>query len=46
VYFGRGIAVRLDVYDHLYREQVLSTSQIANDISVSLGVSLFLPWSQ
>jgi outer membrane beta-barrel protein len=46
VYFGRGISVRLDVYDHLYREQVLSTSQIVNDISVSLGVSLYLPWSQ
>jgi outer membrane beta-barrel protein len=45
VYFGRGIAVRLDVYDHVYREQVLQTTQFVQDFSVSLGVSLYLPWS-
>jgi outer membrane beta-barrel protein len=45
VYVARGLAVRLDVRDHVYRQQVLATEQWVQDVTVTLGLSLFLPWS-
>lgn len=36
-------AIRLDVRDHVYRQQVLAVNQYVNDLSLTLGVSLFLP---
>ncbi len=40
---GRSWGVRLDVRDHLYRQQVLTVNQYVQDFSLTLGVSLFLP---
>jgi outer membrane beta-barrel protein len=40
---GRSWAIRLDVRDHVYKQQILTVSQYVNDISLTLGVSLFLP---
>jgi len=40
---GKSWAIRLDVRDHVYRQQILSNNQYVNDISLTLGVSLFLP---
>jgi outer membrane beta-barrel protein len=43
ILMGRSWALRLDVRDHLYRQQVLADRQYVQDIAVTLGVSLFLP---
>jgi outer membrane beta-barrel protein len=43
VLLGRSWAVRLDVRDHLYRQQVLTVNQYVQDFSLTLGASLFLP---
>ncbi len=45
VFVARGLAVRFDVYDHVYQQQVLATPQLVQDFTVTLGLSLFLPWS-
>ena len=36
-------AVRIDVRDQLYKQQILSVRQYVNDFSLTLGVSVFLP---
>jgi outer membrane beta-barrel protein len=43
VLLGRSWAVRVDVRDHLYRQQILTVRQYVQDFSLTLGVSLFLP---
>lgn len=40
---GKSWALRLDVRDQIYRQQVLRTSEYVNDLSLTLGVSVFLP---
>jgi len=41
--FGKSWALRLDLRDQLYRQQVLGARWYVNDFSLTLGVSLFLP---
>ncbi len=36
-------ALRVDVRDQLYRQQILTDNQFVQDISLTLGVSVFLP---
>jgi len=43
LFLGRSWAIRLDVRDHVYKQQILSSTSYVNDISLTLGVSLFLP---
>jgi outer membrane beta-barrel protein len=43
IFLSRSWAIRLDVRDQLYRQQVLSVNQYVQDFSLTLGVSLFLP---
>jgi outer membrane beta-barrel protein len=43
ILLGKSWALRLDVRDHLYRQQVLAVRQYVQDFSVTLGVSVFLP---
>jgi outer membrane beta-barrel protein len=43
VLLGRSWGLRLDVRDHLYRQQILTVRQYVQDFTVTLGVSLFLP---
>lgn len=40
---GKSWAIRIDVRDQLYRQQVLQVNQYVQDFSLTLGVSLFLP---
>jgi len=40
---GKSWALRIDVRDQLYRQQVLQVSQYVQDFSLTLGVSVFLP---
>ena len=42
-FLSRSWALRVDVRDTIYREQVLAVSQYVQDFSLTLGVSLFLP---
>jgi outer membrane beta-barrel protein len=43
VLLGKSWAIRLDVRDHLYKQQVLQVSQYVQDFSLTLGVSVFVP---
>jgi outer membrane beta-barrel protein len=46
-FFGRrAFAVRLDVRDHVYRQQLLSQVMWVNDLTATLGFSLFLPLTE
>jgi outer membrane beta-barrel protein len=42
-FLGRAVAVRVDVRDHLFRQQLLARTVVVNDITTTLGLSLFLP---
>jgi outer membrane beta-barrel protein len=42
-FIGRAVAVRVDVRDHLYRQQLLARTVLVNDLTSTLGISLFLP---
>jgi outer membrane beta-barrel protein len=44
LYAGKAMAVRLDARDYVYRQELLDSKFIVNDVSVTLGVSMFLPW--
>jgi outer membrane beta-barrel protein len=46
VFLGKAFAIRLDIRDYVYRQQVLAYRQYVSDFAVTLGVSLFLPTSQ
>jgi outer membrane beta-barrel protein len=41
---GKAVAIRLDVRDHVYRQELLESKFVVNDVSATLGVSMFLPW--
>ena len=43
VLLGKSWAIRLDVRDHLYRQQILQVNQYVQDFSLTLGLSAFLP---
>lgn len=42
-FVGRAVAIRFDVRDHIYRQQLLARKVFVNDLTTMLGVSLFLP---
>jgi outer membrane beta-barrel protein len=42
-FFGRAVAVRVDVRDHLYRQQLLDRKLFVNDVTTTVGFSFFLP---
>ena len=42
-FLGRAMAVRIDVRDHVYRQQLLTRKEWVNDVTTMLGFSLFLP---
>jgi outer membrane beta-barrel protein len=42
-FLGRMFAFRIDVRDHVFRQQLLSEQLLVNDISATLGLSLFVP---
>lgn len=45
-FMGRAAAVRLDIRDYVYRQQLLSEKLWVNDLSATLGVSVFLPFEE
>jgi outer membrane beta-barrel protein len=44
LYFGKWFAVRFDVRDHVLREVLVGDEHLANDVLVTLGASVFLPF--
>ncbi|HEY2899048.1 MAG TPA: outer membrane beta-barrel domain-containing protein [Polyangia bacterium] len=42
-FVGKAMAIRLDLRDHIYRQQLLDRKILVNDLSTMLGVSLYLP---
>jgi outer membrane beta-barrel protein len=43
IFLSKSWAMRLDVRDQLYKQQILSVRQYVNDFSLTMGVSVFLP---
>lgn len=46
VFLGRAFALRLDVRDHVYRQALLTRRLIVNDVAITGGVSLMLPFTE
>jgi outer membrane beta-barrel protein len=44
-FIGEAIAVRIDARDHVFQQELLDEQFLVNDISVTAGLSLFLPLS-
>jgi outer membrane beta-barrel protein len=42
-FLGRAVAVRVDVRDHVFRQQLLAEKVFVNDLTATLGLSLYLP---
>ena len=42
-FLGKAFAFRVDVRDSVFQQQLLSEKFVVNDISATLGLSLFLP---
>jgi len=42
-FLGRAWAVRFDLRDHVFQQQLLADSLVVNDISATLGLSIYLP---
>jgi outer membrane beta-barrel protein len=42
-FLGKAFALRLDLRDHVFRQQLLSETTVVNDISATLGLSIYLP---
>jgi outer membrane beta-barrel protein len=43
-YFGKWFALRLDVRDHILRETLIGEEHLVNDILVTGGFSIFIPF--
>jgi outer membrane beta-barrel protein len=42
-FLGRAVAIRVDVRDHLFRQQLLARRVFVDDLTTTLGLSVFLP---
>jgi outer membrane beta-barrel protein len=43
-YFGKWFGVRMDVRDHLLRQSLVGEEHLVNDIVVTMGLSVFIPF--
>ncbi len=43
-YFGKWFALRLDVRDHILQQQLIGEQHLVNDVLVTLGMSVFIPF--
>jgi len=44
LYFGKWFAVRWDIRDHVLQESLVGDEHIVNDVIVTLGMSVFIPF--
>ncbi|MEM6959498.1 MAG: outer membrane beta-barrel domain-containing protein [Myxococcota bacterium] len=45
-YFGEWFAIRMDVRDQVLQQELLGESEIVNNITATLGLSIFIPFRQ
>ncbi|HVV52682.1 MAG TPA: outer membrane beta-barrel domain-containing protein [Polyangia bacterium] len=45
-FLGHAWAIRIDVRDHVFRQQLLSQVMLVNDLTTTVGLSLYLPLSE
>jgi outer membrane beta-barrel protein len=45
-FMGHIFAIRFDVRDHVYRQQLLSQVMIVNDLTTTVGVSMYVPFTE
>src|SRR3984957_3191285 len=43
-YFGKGFAVRFDARDHVLQEVLVGDEHLVNDVVITLGASVFIPF--
>ncbi len=43
-YFGKWFALRLDVRDHILQQQLIGEQHLVNDVLITLGMSVFIPF--
>jgi outer membrane beta-barrel protein len=41
--WGHLLAIRVDVRDHVFRQQLLAEKELVNDLTATLGLSVYLP---
>jgi outer membrane beta-barrel protein len=46
VFLGRAVALRLEVRDHVYRQQLLTRKLVVNDVAATIGLSMLLPFAE
>jgi len=46
VFLGRAMALRFEVRDHLYRQQLLTRKLVVNDVAATVGLSVLLPFTE
>ncbi|HTM20053.1 MAG TPA: outer membrane beta-barrel domain-containing protein [Kofleriaceae bacterium] len=44
LFLGKALAVRIDARDHVFRQELLDERFLVNDVAVTGGLSLFLPF--
>jgi outer membrane beta-barrel protein len=44
LYFGKWFALRFDARDHVLREVLVGDEHLANDVVITLGASMFIPF--
>jgi hypothetical protein len=40
------VALRFDVRDYVFQQQLLSQSMIVNDLTTTMGLSVFVPYRE
>ncbi len=45
-FLGRAVALRFDVRDYIYRQQLLTEKLLVNDVAATLGLSVLLPFTE
>jgi hypothetical protein len=45
LYIGKWFAVRFDARDHVLREVLVGYDNLVNDVVITLGASMFIPFS-
>ena len=45
-FLGHIFAIRFDVRDHVFRQQLLSQVMLVNDLTTTIGVSMYVPFTE
>jgi outer membrane beta-barrel protein len=45
-FFGKQTALRIDLRDHVYQMNLLARHEIANDLTTTLGMSVYVPFGE